>query len=132
MDHEPMDHEGIDNDEDVLEDLHLAADFDELQIIYEGNQYLLQLLEELSQDPEFPWSFPFPHVMPTSIETYRDRCRKFIRWYCYRNGLLKMEKITRRNPSEAAAIEAVRFQSVEAMYKKYKRLKRHGSIRGPL
>jgi hypothetical protein len=26
MDHEPMDHEGIDNDEDILEDLHLAAD----------------------------------------------------------------------------------------------------------
>jgi hypothetical protein len=77
MDHEPMDHEGI--DKDILEDLHLAADLEEMQTTDEGNQYLLQLLEELNQDPKFLWSFLFPHVMPTSIETYRDRCRRLIR-----------------------------------------------------
>jgi hypothetical protein len=107
-----------------------------MQITDEGNQYLLQLLEELNQDPKFPWSFLVPHVMPTSIETYRDRCRRLIRWYYYRNGFLRIHfigiEMMRQNPTEAAAIEAVRFQCVEEMYKKYKWLKSHGYIRDPL
>jgi hypothetical protein len=41
-------------------------------------------------------------------------------------------EMMRRNPTQAADIEAVRFQCVEEMYKKYKRLKRRGSIRDPL
>jgi hypothetical protein len=88
MDHEPMDHEGI--DKDILEDLHFAADLEELQITDEGNQYLLQLLEELNQDPEFPWSFLFTLVLPSSIETYRDRCLKLIRRHFDRIGILRI------------------------------------------
>jgi hypothetical protein len=41
-------------------------------------------------------------------------------------------EMMRQNPTQAAAIEAVRFQCVEEMYKKYKWLKSHGYIRDPL
>jgi hypothetical protein len=103
MDHKPKDHEGIHNDEDILEDLHLAADLEELQITDEGNQYLLQLIEELNQDPEFPWSFLFTVVLPTSMETHRDRCLKLIWRHFDRNGLLKIHfmgiEMTSKYPS---------------------------------